>query len=107
MASVTYIEHNGTEHTVELANGDSLMQGALNNAIDGIVAECGGALSCATCLCYVDPAWTDKLDPASEMETQLLEFSPHGDKPGSRFSCQITISDNLDGLVVRLPETQF
>jgi len=107
MAQVTYIEHNGTEHTVEIANGDTVMQGAVNNAIEGIVAECGGGLACATCLCFVDPAWTDKVDAPSEAETQMLDFSPNGGSPGSRLSCQITINDELDGMVVRLPESQF
>lgn len=107
MASVTYIEHNGTEHTVDVPAGDSVMQGAVSNGINGIVAECGGALSCATCLCFVDPPWSDRIDPASEMETQLLEFSVNGEEPGARFSCQINVTDELDGLVVRLPESQF
>jgi len=107
MALVTYIEHNGTEHKIDVANGDSVMQGAVNNAIEGIVAECGGGLACATCLCFVEPAWLDKVDPPTEAETQMLEFSPNGNKPGSRFSCQITVSDRLNGLVVRLPESQF
>ena len=107
MAHVTYIEHNGTEHEVEIANGDSVMQGALNHAIEGIVGECGGGMACATCLCYVDPAWVARVGEASEMEKQMLEFAAHGDQPGSRLSCQITVSDKLDGLVVRLPESQF
>ena len=107
MAQVTFIEHNGTEHTVDLPNGDNLMQGAINNAITGIVGECGGGLACATCLCYVDEAWRDRLEPASEMEQDMLEFSAHGNLPGSRLSCQINVSDELDGLVVRLPESQF
>lgn len=107
MTSVTYIEYNGTEHKIDVPNGESVMQGAVHNAIDGINAECGGGLSCATCLCFVDPPWADLVDPPSEMETQLLEFSPNGDKPGARFSCQINVSDKLDGLVVRLPESQY
>jgi ferredoxin, 2Fe-2S len=107
MALVTYIEHNGTEHKVDVANGDSVMQGAINNAIEGIVAECGGGLACATCVCFVDAAWTDKVDVPSEAETQMLDFSPNGGNPGSRLSCQISINDSLDGLVVRLPESQF
>lgn len=75
--------------------------------IEGIVAECGGGLACATCVCFVDAGWTDKVDAPSEAETQMLDFSLNGDNPGSRLSCQISINDNLDGLVVRLPESQF
>ena len=107
MAFVTYIEHNGAEHKIDVPNGESVMQGAVHNAIEGIAAECGGGLSCATCLCFVDPVWENKVNPASEMETQLLEFNPNGDKPGARFSCQIFVNDELDGLVVRLPESQY
>lgn len=107
MALVTYIEHDGTEHKVEVPNGDTVMQGAINNAVAGIVGECGGGLACATCLCYVDPAWVAQVGEPSEMERDMLEFSSHGDQPGSRLSCQINVSDELDGLVVRLPESQF
>ena len=107
MARISYIEYNGTGHMVEVATGDSVMQGAVGNAIPGIVAECGGGLACATCLCFVDAAWVDRLDPPSEAERQMLEFSPHGDEAGSRFSCQITVNDALDGLRVRLPESQY
>lgn len=107
MAAVTYIEHDGTQHTVEVTNGDSVMQGAVNNGVNGIIGECGGGLACATCVCYVDPAWADRFEPASEMEQDMLEFSTHGNLPGSRLSCQLTVSDSVDGLVVRLPESQF
>lgn len=107
MASVTYIEHDGTEHKIDLPNGETLMQGAVHNAINGILAECGGGLSCATCLCFVDSAWLDKLPPASEMEQQLLEFSPNNGKPGARFSCQIVMNDDIDGIVVHVPESQY
>lgn len=107
MAAVTYIEHNGTQHTVEIADGDSLMQGAVNNGINGIVGECGGGLACATCVCYVDPAWVERTGEPSEMEKDMLEFSSHGNLPGSRLSCQLHASAELDGLVVRLPESQF
>ena len=107
MASVAYIEHNGTPHEVQVPNGSSVMQGAVNNMIDGIVAECGGALACATCHCYVDDAWVDRVGPPSEPELQMLECTASERKRGSRLSCQITVSDDLNGLVVRLPETQF
>jgi 2Fe-2S ferredoxin len=107
MALVTFIEHNGTRHEVDVPAGDSLMQGAVNNVVRGIVADCGGGLSCATCHCYVDDAWIDRVAPPSEAETQMLEFTTSARQPGSRLSCQITISEALHGLIVRLPETQF
>lgn len=107
MAVVTYIEHDGVEHQVEVANGDSVMQGAMRKNLPGIVAECGGGLACATCHCYVDDAWIERVGPASDMELQMLDFSSNETRPGSRLSCQIVLSDALDGLVVRLPESQF
>ena len=107
MALVTYIEHNGTPHPVQVPNGESVMQGAVNNMIQGIVGECGGALACATCHCYVDDAWVDRVGPPSELETQMLESAAEDKKPSSRLSCQITVRDELDGLVVRLPASQF
>jgi len=107
MALVTYVEYNGTQHEAEVRNGDSVMQGAVTNLIDGIVAECGGGLACATCHCYVDDAWIDRVGPPSETERQMLESTASETKLGSRLSCQIAVSDALDGLVVHLPETQI
>ena len=107
MARVTYVEHNGTRHEVEVPVGDSVMQGAVANMVEGIVAECGGGLACATCHCYVDDAWTDKVGPASVVEQDMLEFAASETRPTSRLSCQIPVSEALDGLVVYLPESQF
>lgn len=107
MALVTYMEHGGAQHQVEAPNGESVMVGAVRNNIPGIVAECGGGLACATCHCFVDDAWIERVGPPSETESQMLEFSATETGPGSRLSCQIVVSDELDGLVVRLPETQF
>jgi 2Fe-2S ferredoxin len=107
MAAVTYITHAGIRHAVDVPNGESVMRGAVINNIDGIVAECGGGLACATCHCIVDEAWIDRTGAPSEMELQMLECAASEKKPGSRLSCQITVSDALDGLVVHLPETQF
>jgi 2Fe-2S ferredoxin len=107
LAQVTYIEHDGAEHVIDVPNGDTVMQGATRNGVDGIVAECGGALACATCHVYVDEAWTGKVGGPSEMETQMLEFAASEARPNSRLSCQITVSDELNGLVVRLPQAQF
>ena len=106
MPVVTYISFNGAINDVEVQSGTSVMQGAVDNMIDGIVAECGGSCSCATCHCYVDEAWVQKIPPASEMEKDMLEcvLEPEAN---SRLSCQIKVTDELDGLVVRLPESQF
>lgn len=108
MAKVTYISHDGESRTVEVENGESVMRGAMNNGIDGIVAECGGGLACATCHCYVDEAWADKAGtPNSQDERDMLEMTAAEVKPTSRLSCQIELSDDLDGLVVHLPEAQY
>ncbi|WP_425052207.1 2Fe-2S iron-sulfur cluster-binding protein [Psychromarinibacter sp. S121] len=106
MVKVTYIEHDGTETTVEAAEGDSVMSAAIANGIDGIVAECGGSMMCATCHCYVDDAWTDSTGPRKEGEDDMLESAASEVKETSRLSCQIKLTADLDGLVVHLPEEQ-
>ena len=105
MAKITYIEFTGKEHVVEVKNGMSVMEGAVKNLIPGIDADCGGACACATCHVYVDKAWLDKLEPMQEMEKTMLDFA-EGVEPNSRLSCQIKVSDALDGLVVRTPKSQ-
>jgi 2Fe-2S ferredoxin len=107
MPSVTYIEDDGTNHVLDVPDGDSVMQGAVNNALPGITAECGGALACATCHCYVDEAWISKVGTASPAELDMLEATAAERKISSRLSCQITVSQALDGLIVRLPKTQY
>jgi ferredoxin, 2Fe-2S len=107
MALVTYVQHNGARHEVDVPVGDSIMQGAVNNMIDGIVAECGGGLACATCHCYVDEAWADKVGAPSEVEAEMLEAASAERKATSRLSCQINVTDELNGIVIYLPETQF
>jgi 2Fe-2S ferredoxin len=107
MALITYIEPNGTARKVEVPTGQSVMQGAINNAINGIIAECGGGLACATCHCYVDDAWIDRVGPLSQAEDEMLDATSSERQRGSRLSCQITVTDELDGLIVRLPPTQF
>ena len=107
MPKVTYVDHDGTEHAIDVPVGENVMRGALYNNIEGIVGECGGALSCATCHCYVDEAWTGKGGgPATDEERELLEAAASEVKPTSRLSCQIQVTDELDGLVVRIPERQ-
>ena len=105
MAKVTYIEHNGTSHTIEVRNGLSVMEGAVKNNLPGIDADCGGACACATCHVYVDEAWTAQTGSPSAMEESMLDFASEV-LPTSRLSCQITVTDALDGLVVRMPASQ-
>lgn len=106
MAKITYIEHSGKTHEIEVENGLSVMEGAVNNLIPGIDADCGGACACATCHCYVEPEWRAKTGEIGDMEETMLDFA-EGRQEGSRLSCQIKVSDELDGLVVKLPEAQF
>ena len=105
MAKITYIEHNGTEHVVDVANGLTVMEGARDNNIPGIEADCGGACACATCHVYVDQAFMDKVGEQEEMEKSMLDFAENVQE-NSRLSCQITVSEDLDGLKVTTPESQ-
>jgi len=106
MPRIVYIEHNGTEHVVEAEAGRSVMQAALDNLVPGIVGDCGGCCTCATCHAYVDDAWLDKLPPASESERMMLDGALDV-KANSRLSCQLCIRPELDRIVVRLPESQY
>ncbi len=106
MANVTYIGADGSEVSIDVADGTSVMQAAIANGINGIVAECGGSMMCATCHVYADDAWLDKLPPMEATEDAMLDSAASERKPGSRLSCQIVISPKLDGLVVRIPERQ-
>ena len=106
MATITYIEHSGTKHEIEVKNGSTVMEGAVDNMLDGIIGECGGCCSCATCHVIVDEAWFTKLAQASETELEMLEAVPEPTAT-SRLGCQITVTDELDGLVVTMPEDQF
>lgn len=106
MPSITFISHDGNEQEVHVAEGTSVMHAAVDNGVSGILADCGGACSCATCHCYVDEAFTDKIPPADDVEQQMIDFVMDP-QPNSRLSCQIVMKDELDGLVVRLPETQI
>jgi 2Fe-2S ferredoxin len=105
MAKITYIEHDGTEHVVDVKSGLSVMEGAVKNNIPGIDADCGGACACATCHVYVDEAWRGKTGEKSAMEESMLDFAENVED-NSRLSCQIRVSDALEGLVVRMPESQ-
>jgi 2Fe-2S ferredoxin len=105
MAKITYVEFNGKEHVVDVKTGLSVMEGAVKNNIPGIDADCGGACACATCHVYVDENWADMTGSQSAMEESMLDFAENVE-PNSRLSCQIKVTDELDGLVVRMPQSQ-
>jgi len=106
MAKIKYIEHNGKEHEIEVSSGLTVMEGAIKNNIPGIDADCGGACTCATCHVYINQDWVEKLNPKEDTEEDMLDFA-FDVKDNSRLSCQISVTDELDGLVVNLPEKQF
>ena len=105
MPKITYIEHNGKSHTIEVETGLSVMEGAVQNNVPGIDADCGGACACATCHVYVEEKWFDKLPKQEDTEIDMLDvaFEP---KKNSRLSCQISVTNELDGLVVKMPSKQ-
>jgi 2Fe-2S ferredoxin len=105
MAKVTYIEFSGREHRVDVQPGLSVMEGAKKNEVPGIDADCGGGCSCGTCHIYVDPAWLARVGGRTEIEEAMIEFADNVE-PNSRLACQIPVTENLDGLIVRLPESQ-
>ena len=105
MPQVTFIEHNGKQHTVEGTVGLSLMRAAIDNNVPGIDADCGGQCACATCHVYVDPAWEGRTGTRIAMEEDMLNFAAVT-QANSRLACQIAITDELDGLVVSMPEGQ-
>lgn len=103
---VVFIEHNGIEHKVDAKVGASVMQAAVNNLIPGIEADCGGLCACATCHAYIDGAWSDKINPISSGESDLLSSAPRTNEC-SRLSCQIPVTEAMAGIVIRLPESQY
>ena len=105
MPKITYIEHSGKEHVIDVPAGMSVMEGAVKNAVPGIDADCGGACACATCHVYVDEAFLSKTGEQQEMEKSMLDFAENV-RPNSRLSCQIKVTDALDGLRVTTPESQ-
>ena len=105
MPKINYIEHNGKLHKIEVANGLSVMEGAVQNDIPGIDADCGGSMACATCHVYVKEEWFDKLEKKEDGEEDMLDMA-YEPKKNSRLSCQIIVSDELDGLIVNIPSKQ-
>ncbi|MFN3213386.1 MAG: 2Fe-2S iron-sulfur cluster-binding protein [Henriciella sp.] len=105
MAKIIYVDHEGTERVVEATNGESVMEAAIKNSIPGIDADCGGACACATCHVYIADGFMDKVGTPEDMEQSMLDFAENV-QANSRLSCQISVSDELDGLKVTTPESQ-
>ena len=105
MAKITYITHDNQNHTIDVQNGLSVMEGAVQNDIPGIDADCGGGMACATCHVYVNDEWFDRIPSKEDGEEDMLDmaFEP---KKNSRLSCQIIVSDELDGLIISIPQKQ-
>ncbi|MCZ6890323.1 MAG: 2Fe-2S iron-sulfur cluster-binding protein [Gammaproteobacteria bacterium] len=106
MTTITFIEHDGTEHIVEPTDGESLMLAAINNLVPGIDADCGGECSCATCHVMLTPEWFDRLGGPHDREEEMLDMNPERHER-SRLACQIPVTQELDGMIVQLPEFQF
>jgi 2Fe-2S ferredoxin len=106
MPKVIYVSHTGESREVDVPVGMTVMNAALKNGIDGIIAECGGVCMCSTCHVFVDEKFFSKLPPAQDTEEAVLEISAEERKPTSRLSCQIKVTEDLDGLIVRLPKKQ-
>ena len=105
MTHITFVTHDGTRHDVDAKNGTSAMENAIRNSVPGIDAECGGACACATCHVYVDEAWRAVVGEPESMEEDMLDFAVDM-RPNSRLSCQIRVRDELDGLILTVPERQ-
>jgi ferredoxin, 2Fe-2S len=106
MSKVTYIESSGKQHVVDLQPGDSVMQGAVTNGVAGIAAICGGACSCATCHVYIDEAWRSRTGARNDLEESMLEMADDV-QPNSRLACQVKMTEELDGLVVHIPDGDY
>jgi len=108
MPLVTYVAADGTRRDIDVPDGENVMRGALYNDIEGMVGECGGGLACATCHCYVDDVWTAVVGgPSSQDERDMLDMTAAEVRDTSRLSCQIVVTDSLNGLVVHLPDRQY
>jgi 2Fe-2S ferredoxin len=106
MPTLTYIEANGTEHAVQACEGSTLMEIAVANLIPGILGDCGGSCSCATCHTYVDPNWLARVPAASEEELEILDGALEV-QDNSRLACQVVMTAALDGMILRIPQRQF
>jgi 2Fe-2S ferredoxin len=103
---IHFIRSDGAEFEAETRVGETVMSTAIEQGVDGILAECGGACACATCHVYVEEAWRAKVGDAGDVESSMLDYTLAPREDGSRLSCQITLTEDMDGLVVRLPDGQ-
>jgi ferredoxin, 2Fe-2S len=106
MPIITYVQKSGERHEIDVPLGNSLMEGAIDNNIDGIIAECGGACACATCHAYIDDAWLSKLPELDVMEDGMLDSS-NDRRQNSRLTCQLEVTENFDGMVVHVAKNNF
>ena len=106
MVAITFIDDSGNERVVEAKSGETLMEAALSNSVEGISAECGGACACGTCHCFIEQGWREKIPAMAEAEAELIEYGVEG-TPDSRLACQVQVAEELNGMVVRLPEDQL
>ena len=106
MPKITYIDQKGNSKTIEVESGWSVMEGAIQNNIPGIDADCGGSMACATCHVYVEDSWFNKIPKAEDAEIDMIDMA-YKPKKNSRLSCQISVTDDIDGLIVNLPEKQW
>ena len=107
MPSITYIAADGTETTLDVPVGTSAMAAAVENGVDGIIGECGGSINCATCHVFVDAACTQPLPEISPVEDEMLDATAEDRRPESRLSCQLVVTEAMDGLILHLPEHQY
>ena len=107
MVKIVYIEFSGARHEVDVEPGLTVMEGARNNNVPGIEADCGGACACSTCHVYIDSDWVEKLPEKDPMEKDMLDFAYEPDPNRSRLTCQVKVTDELDGLIVNMPERQI
>ncbi|MEM9967784.1 MAG: 2Fe-2S iron-sulfur cluster-binding protein [Pseudomonadota bacterium] len=107
MPKITYVEFGGAEHVIDVPSGLTVMEGARDNNIPGMEGDCGGACACSTCHVYIDPAWVDKLPAKDDMEEDMLDFAYEPDPNTSRLTCQLKVTDELEGLRVQMPERQI
>ena len=107
MTKINFVVSDGSVSEFDAQNGDTVMEVATRNGVSGIEADCGGACACSTCHVYIDESWIDKLPDIEEMEKDMLEFAYSPDETTSRLTCQLTVTEDLNGLIVRMPEKQI